>query len=75
MIHTSIGENAGKIWQILSDNGEMLYSELLEISEISEQELLMAIGWLSREAKINQSNSFTKNWKICLIYNQFSYGF
>ena len=75
MIKTSIGENAGKIWKIINQKGELSYVELLELTEISEQELLIAIGWLSREGKIYQSNSFKKNWKICLTYNQFSYGF
>lgn len=75
MNNTTIGENAGKVWHIINEKGDLTYFELLEYTEISEQELLMAIGWLSREGKIYQLNMFTKNWIVSLTYNDFSYGF
>ncbi|MDD4148837.1 MAG: winged helix-turn-helix domain-containing protein [Bacteroidales bacterium] len=67
MIKTTIGENAGKIWSIIDENGEMLFTELMNLTKLNEKELLMAIGWLSREGKIFQTNPFKKNWSLCLI--------
>jgi hypothetical protein len=52
MLKQSIGENAGHIWQLLNENGEMQLTKLLKISEINETEFNRSLGWLARENKV-----------------------
>ena len=52
MNNQSIGENAGYIYQLLKEKGEMQLTELLEISKIEESDLNRSLGWLAREDKI-----------------------
>ena len=47
-----IGCNAGRIWQILSDNANWSYDDLKKKSGLKDKELGAAIGWLARENKI-----------------------
>lgn len=67
MIKNVIGENAGKVWKCLNDNGETSFTKLTKLTELKKEELLLAIGWLSREGKIHHTEPFTKNWKLKLI--------
>lgn len=52
MMKTDIGINAGTIWQLLSHKGELSVEELKTITERDETQILLALGWLSREDKI-----------------------
>nr|WP_302831690.1 winged helix-turn-helix domain-containing protein [uncultured Bacteroides sp.] len=47
-----IGLNAGKVWQLLSDNAKWSYGTLKRKSGLKDKELGAAIGWLAREDKI-----------------------
>ena len=47
-----IGVNAGKVWQLLSDNAKWSYGSLKRKSGLKDKELGAAIGWLAREDKI-----------------------
>ncbi|WP_321335483.1 winged helix-turn-helix domain-containing protein [uncultured Bacteroides sp.] len=47
-----IGCNAGKIWQLLSNNANWSYDELKKKSGLKDKELGAALGWLARENKI-----------------------
>ncbi len=47
-----IGENAGRVWQILSDNAKWSYGSLKRKSGLRDKELGAALGWLARENKI-----------------------
>lgn len=47
-----IGLNAGKIWQLLCDNASWTFAALKRKSGLQDQELGAALGWLSREDKI-----------------------
>lgn len=67
MIKNLIGENAGKAWKSLNENGESSFSKLSKSTNLTKDELLLAIGWLAREGKILQTEPFTKNWKLKLI--------
>ena len=67
MIKNKIGENAGKVWESLDENGVTSLAELLKLTKLSKQELLLAIGWLAREGKIYQTEPYSKNWKLELI--------
>lgn len=53
MDKNSIGEHAGIVWRLLSNNCRWTYEELKEKSRLSDRELNAAIGWLAREGKID----------------------
>lgn len=52
MDKNEIGLNAGKVWQLLSDNEKWSYGALKRKSGLKDKELGAAIGWLAREGKI-----------------------
>ena len=49
-----IGNNAGKIWRVLDEEGPQVRSKLLEKTDLTEDEFYGAIGWLARENKIRR---------------------
>lgn len=52
MCRNEIGLNAGKVWQLLSNNQKWTYAQLREESGLSDIDLGAALGWLGREDKI-----------------------
>lgn len=52
MCRDQIGRNAGKVWQLLSDNQKWTYAELKDKSGLADMDLGAALGWLGREDKI-----------------------
>ena len=52
MDHSAIGETAGEIWCALSANGPQTFAALMEELDAPQSVFFMAIGWLSREGKI-----------------------
>ena len=49
-----IGENAGKVWQYLSQNGEhSTIQTVAKGTELTRDEVSSAIGWLAREGKLH----------------------
>lgn len=52
MITNKIGLNAGKIWNILNEEGEQPVKGLMKKIRLTSQDFYMAIGWLAREGKI-----------------------
>lgn len=48
-----IGKNAGKIWLALDIWGEVDYLSLKRLTQVPDQEVLYAVGWLAREGKIS----------------------
>jgi len=55
MITNEIGINAGRIWNLLNEQGEHSLKDLKKKLKLSERDLNMAIGWLARENNIYQS--------------------
>ncbi len=47
------GENAGKIWHALNDQGPLSQTKLIRTAKLDEDELYSAIGWLARENKVS----------------------
>jgi len=47
-----IGEAAGDIWRYLSNNGDSTFTALKKNIKRNPNELCLALGWLSREGKI-----------------------
>ncbi len=52
-MEAEIGKAAGISWQYLDQHGETTLSKLKQGTKLSEQILLMALGWLAREGKLN----------------------
>ena len=52
MENTRIGLNAGKVWRILNEKGELSMFELCRELGLTFEEVAVAIGWLARENKI-----------------------
>ncbi|MEF8879467.1 MAG: winged helix-turn-helix domain-containing protein [Candidatus Thermoplasmatota archaeon] len=46
------GENAGRIWHILNEHGCLDKNEVLEKTEMNEEEFYSGVGWLARENKV-----------------------
>ena len=53
MENTRIGLNAGKVWRILNEKGELSMFELCRELGLTFEEVAVAIGWLARENKIS----------------------
>ena len=53
MENTRIGLNAGKVWRILNEKGELSVFELCRELGLTFEEVAVAIGWLARENKIS----------------------
>ena len=53
MENTRIGLNAGKVWRILNEKGELSMFELCRELGLTFEEVAVAIGWLARETKIS----------------------
>ncbi|HEC89019.1 MAG: hypothetical protein DRN12_04785 [Thermoplasmata archaeon] len=54
---TRFGENAGKIWSALNEQGDAVDEKtLMKLTNLSNQELYAAIGWLARENKIRKED-------------------
>jgi hypothetical protein len=62
----TIGETAGEVWKYLNKNGESTTLKLKSALGITNAALYMAIGWLTRENKLNVSEFAKNNYKISL---------
>ena len=60
-----IGNTAGQIWQYLDKQGPVTIIKLKSELGISNSTLYLALGWLSREDKINIID-FEQSFKISL---------
>ena len=47
-----IGSNAGKVWRILNEKGELSMFDLCRELGLTFEDVALAIGWLARENKI-----------------------
>lgn len=56
MLKDNIGINAEAILKLLSENGKLSLKQLCESLNDRESLTLLALGWLSRENKINISS-------------------
>ncbi len=62
-----IGFDAGKLYQILDESGEVKISDLEQKSNFKEKELYLALGWLAREDKVFFFE-IENEPAVCLIY-------
>ncbi|HEY5312061.1 MAG TPA: winged helix-turn-helix domain-containing protein [Pirellulales bacterium] len=47
-----IGETAGAIWRVLSNQGPLTTAKLLKAVDVPRDLMMQALGWLAREDKI-----------------------
>jgi hypothetical protein len=47
-----IGETAGRVWQLLSEQGPLSISRIVKDVDAPRDVVMQAIGWLAREDKI-----------------------
>ena len=52
MEKTKIGLNAGKVWRILNEKGELSMFDLCRELSLTFEDVALASGWLAREDKI-----------------------
>ena len=53
-VEKTIGNNAGRIWDFLQEEGPQVRSKILEKTQMPEEDFFGAIGWLARENKIRK---------------------
>ena len=49
----NIGQNAGKVWDVLKKRNDIDISTISRLSKISKKDCYSALGWLAKEEKIN----------------------
>jgi len=56
----AIGEKAGKIWDVLTNQKEIDISTagklLMQMGQMNEKDVFAALGWLAREGKLETKN-------------------
>ena len=52
MEKNKIGLNAGKVWRILNEKGELSMFDLCHELGLTFEDVALAIGWLARESKV-----------------------
>jgi hypothetical protein len=52
-MEATIGDAAGMIWEYLSEHGQTSLGRLRQGTKLSDQFLLMGVGWLAREGKVS----------------------
>lgn len=48
----AIGENAGLVWNALSDGSKKSVKDLKKETKLTDKESFLALGWLAREGKV-----------------------
>jgi hypothetical protein len=64
-INPQIGETAGKVWQLLNDEGPQMPAQIKKKLNGSNELVSLAVGWLAREDKI-EILSEKKSYKVSL---------
>lgn len=64
-METQIGNASGIVWQYLDQHSETTLSKLKQETKLPEDLLLMGLGWLAREEKLNLVRE-KRNLKISL---------
>ena len=72
MNKNDIGNNAGVIWRLLEKYGVMSINEIEKYALMQQTNIILALGWLARENKIN---FFVKDdvLHVELIHTSFKY--
>ena len=52
MEKAKIGENSGKVWRLLNEIKKASVHEVCRLTNLTMEEVILAIGWLARENNI-----------------------
>ena len=52
MNKNDVGSNAGQIWRLLAERGNMSIRKISEMTQCKESVIFLALGWLARENKV-----------------------
>ena len=52
--YQQFGYNAGRLWNVINNVGCISEEEMMDLTNLREYEVCMAIGWLAREDKIRK---------------------
>jgi hypothetical protein len=52
MLQEKAGETAGKIWNVLNEQGPQTQKSIKKLAKISEKDFFLGLGWLLREDKL-----------------------
>ena len=55
-----IGDDAGKVWEVLGRNNEIDINSIARVTNITKYDCYSALGWLAREGKITARISVRK---------------
>jgi hypothetical protein len=55
-ITVKFGDNAGKLWSTLNEKGCLKKKELMELTQLNEEDFHSAVGWLVKENKISKED-------------------
>jgi hypothetical protein len=55
---TKFGENAGKIWSVLNEEGCLKKKKLLKITQLNDDDFFTGVGWLAKENKISKEDKY-----------------
>lgn len=66
MEKVKIGTNAGDIWQILNEKGNVKIADLKKHTKKDIKDIYLALGWLARENKIRFIEA-ERDLAVCLI--------
>jgi hypothetical protein len=53
---TKFGENAGKIWSVLNEEGCLKKKKLLKITQLNDDDFFTGVGWLAKENKLSKED-------------------
>ena len=51
-LESEIGSKAGRLWRIMDIWGEVDFDTIKRLSDLDEEQIHLALGWLAREDKI-----------------------
>lgn len=51
-MEVEIGHAAGEVWRYLNEHGQTSLTRLKQGTKLSDQMVLMAVGWLAKEQKL-----------------------
>ncbi len=59
-LESKIGSHAGMVWKILDIWDDVDYNSIKRLSDLSDEEIHAALGWLAKEDKlaVNKNNRF-----------------
>jgi len=59
-----IGVDAGKVWNALNSQRDIVVSTITKIAQINKRDAYSALGWLAREDKIRLSKGKQINYRL-----------